>query len=76
MLGPRFPGRQVLGQHRDGGCESQYFADHVGAELDGVAEEGSGPEVTPGDGNPLEGYRNLLTAKVMIKGGVIMVDKR
>ena len=28
------------------------------------------------DGNPLEGYWNMLNAKVVIKGGVIMVDKR
>ena len=28
------------------------------------------------DGNPLEGYWNLLNAKVVIKGGSVMVDKR
>src|ERR1041385_8346096 len=28
------------------------------------------------DGNPLEGYWNLLRTKVVLKGGVIVVDKR
>ena len=27
-------------------------------------------------GNPLEGYWNLLTTKVVVKGGQIVVDKR
>jgi imidazolonepropionase-like amidohydrolase len=27
-------------------------------------------------GNPLDGYWNFLNPKVVIKGGVIMVDKR
>ena len=28
------------------------------------------------DGNPLEGYWNWLKAKVVIKGGKVVVDKR
>ena len=28
------------------------------------------------DGSPLDGYWNLLNAKVVIKGGIVMVDKR
>jgi hypothetical protein len=28
------------------------------------------------NGNPLEGYWNMLNAKVVIKGGVIVSDKR
>src|SRR5215468_4684640 len=28
------------------------------------------------DGNPLAGYWNMLNAKIVIKGGVIMIDKR
>ncbi len=28
------------------------------------------------DGNPLEGYRNFLNAKVVVKGSVVMVDRR
>jgi hypothetical protein len=28
------------------------------------------------DGNPLDGYWNLLNAKVVIKGGDVVVDKR
>jgi len=28
------------------------------------------------DGNPLEGYWNFLNAKVVVKGGVVVVDKR
>jgi hypothetical protein len=28
------------------------------------------------DGNPLEGYWNLLRTKVVIKGGEVIVDKR
>ena len=27
-------------------------------------------------GNPLDGYWNLLTPKVVVKGGVIVVDRR
>jgi hypothetical protein len=28
------------------------------------------------DGNPLDGYWNLLNTKVVIKGGEVVVDKR
>ena len=28
------------------------------------------------DGNPLEGYWNMLKTKVVLKGGVVVVDKR
>jgi hypothetical protein len=28
------------------------------------------------DGNPLEGYWNLLNARVVVKGGEVVVDKR
>ena len=28
------------------------------------------------DGNPLEGYWNMLKTRVVLKGGVVVVDKR
>ena len=42
----------------------------------GTLETGKFGDVVLLDGNPLDGYWNLLNAKVVIKGGAIMVDKR
>jgi hypothetical protein len=28
------------------------------------------------DGNPMEGYWNMLKTKIVIKGGAVVVDKR
>ena len=42
----------------------------------GTLEPGKLADMVILDGNPLEGYWNLLNAKVTIKGGEIVVDKR
>jgi len=42
----------------------------------GTVEVGKLADLVILGGNPLEGYWNFLTAEVVIKGGVIMVDKR
>lgn len=42
----------------------------------GTLEPGKLADIVILDGNPLEGYWNLLNAKVVIKGGEVVVDKR
>jgi imidazolonepropionase-like amidohydrolase len=42
----------------------------------GTLEQGKLADIVILDGNPLEGYWNLLNARVVIKGGEIVVDKR
>jgi len=42
----------------------------------GTVEAGKLADLVILGGNPLEGYWNFLTAEVVIKGGVILVDKR
>jgi imidazolonepropionase-like amidohydrolase len=42
----------------------------------GTLEPGKLADVILLDGNPLDGYWNMLNTKVVLKGGVIVVDKR
>lgn len=42
----------------------------------GTLEPGKLADIVILDGNPLDGYWNLLTVRVVIKGGEIVVDKR
>jgi imidazolonepropionase-like amidohydrolase len=47
----------------------------MGDEL-GTLEPGKLADIVLLDGDPLEGYWNWLKAKVVIKGGKVVVDKR
>ena len=42
----------------------------------GTIEAGKFGDIVMLDGNPLDGYWHLLNPKVVIKGGIVMVDKR
>src|SRR3984893_7369507 len=42
----------------------------------GTLEPGKLADIILLDGNPLDGYWNFLNAKVVVKGGVVVVDKR
>jgi imidazolonepropionase-like amidohydrolase len=42
----------------------------------GTLEAGKLADVVIVDGNPLDGYWNMLNAKVVLKGGVVVADKR
>ena len=42
----------------------------------GTLEAGKIADITIVDGNPIDGYWNMLRTKVVLKGGVVVVDKR
>jgi len=42
----------------------------------GTLEPGKLADITIVDGNPLEGYWNMLKTRVVLKGGIVVVDKR
>jgi imidazolonepropionase-like amidohydrolase len=42
----------------------------------GTLEPGKIADITIVDGNPLDGYWNMLRTKIVVKGGVVVVDRR
>ncbi|MEO6340761.1 MAG: amidohydrolase family protein [Caulobacteraceae bacterium] len=56
------------------GPNSARFIDH-GNDL-GMIQAGRTADILVLGGNPLVGFWNFMTAEVVIKGGVVMVDKR
>ena len=56
------------------GPNSARFVDREGDI--GTLEPGKLGDIVVLAGNPLDGYWNFLTAVVVVKGGVVMVDKR
>lgn len=42
----------------------------------GTLEQGKLADIVVLDGNPLDGYWNMLNVRMVVKGGVVMLDKR
>jgi len=52
-------------------AEYLHMSDQIG-----TLEPGKLADIILEDGNPLEGYWNMLKTKMVVKGGVVVVDKR